>query len=191
MFNHLLRNNRGSALIELALTVPLMFILIIGSAELARIAYASIEVENAARAATAYACQNVVTAFGSSTGSPIAAIKAAAQNEAPNLTITFPEAPTQACVCETVTNGVATYVPYNGSTSIPAPISCYSSGTTLNSDFTSCDATGGNTSQQVVEYVIVETQATVHTMFQYNVKHFGLPSDYTLTGYSQMRVLQN
>lgn len=48
----------GQALVELALTTPLLVLLLLGAAELARIAYAAIEVSNAAEAGAQYATQN-------------------------------------------------------------------------------------------------------------------------------------
>ena len=44
----------GGALVETALTMPLLVILVLGAVELARVAYAAIEVSNAARAAVSY-----------------------------------------------------------------------------------------------------------------------------------------
>jgi Flp pilus assembly protein TadG len=175
------RDSKGAALVELALTAPLLLLAMIGSAELGRIAYYAIEVQNAARAGAAYGAQNDSTAFGSSSN-----IEQAARNDAPNITLTFPTAPTQQCVCETITSGTPSYNPGSGTGDVtPDPISCYSSGTTLNSDFTSCDAVTSTSSQQVVVYVQVKTQATVKTMFHYP----GIPQSFNLTGLSEMRVI--
>src|SRR5438876_4434317 len=44
----------GQAMIELALSLPLLCLLLLGAAELGRVVYASIEVSNAARAAAQY-----------------------------------------------------------------------------------------------------------------------------------------
>jgi len=52
------RSERGQALIETALVSPLLFLLLLGAAELARVAYAAIEVTNAARAAVQFAAQS-------------------------------------------------------------------------------------------------------------------------------------
>jgi Flp pilus assembly protein TadG len=180
MMKQFLRNNAGSTLVELALTAPLLMVIIIASAELGRIAYYAIEVQSAARAGAAYGAQNVAFAFGSPS-----TIEQAAENDVPNITdMTFPTAPTTACVCETITNSTDTpsYTPSTG------PISCSSNGV-LNSDFTvaSCGTTNSTESQQVIEYVQVSTQAIVKPMFKYP----GLPSSFTLSGYSTMRVLQN
>ncbi len=52
----------GQAILELALTMPLLMILLLGAAEFARLAYAAIETSNAARAGVQYGAQNHVTA---------------------------------------------------------------------------------------------------------------------------------
>ncbi|HLY42548.1 MAG TPA: TadE/TadG family type IV pilus assembly protein [Terracidiphilus sp.] len=44
----------GQALVELALTMPLLIVILVGAAEFARATYAGIEVSNAARAAVQY-----------------------------------------------------------------------------------------------------------------------------------------
>lgn len=71
----------GQSLVELALTVPILLLLLLGAAELARVAYAAIEVSNAAEAAVRYGAQN------SSTASPLnwPAIQATAATDAANL----------------------------------------------------------------------------------------------------------
>lgn len=178
MFKQLLRNNSGSALVELALTVPLLSLMLFASAELGRIAYAAIEVQNAARAGAAYGAQNAGTAFGSTTGGSSApAIEQAAQNDAPNITdLAFPTAPTQGCVCETNYTSGAT------PTITPStPGSCTASA------ITNCPAVTSTSSSYVVEYVVVNTQATVKPMFRIP----GIPTSFTLNGSAQMRVIQN
>lgn len=59
------RSDSGSSLIELALMMPIFSIILIGSAEFARLAYASIEVTNAARAGAQYGGQTHGTAADS------------------------------------------------------------------------------------------------------------------------------
>lgn len=51
-------NNSGQALVELALTMPLLILLLLGAVELGRVAFASIEVSNAARTAVQYGAMN-------------------------------------------------------------------------------------------------------------------------------------
>jgi Flp pilus assembly protein TadG len=74
----------GGALVETALTVPLLIILILGAVEIAQVAYASIEVANAAKAAVAYGAQSGGTA-GDTTGITYAATSDAA--DVPSLTV--------------------------------------------------------------------------------------------------------
>jgi Flp pilus assembly protein TadG len=80
-------NENGQALIETALSVLFLVFLLLGTTEFARLAYAAIEVSNAAKAAVQYAAQNGATA-GDSTG-----MQTAASNEAPNLSVTVSLAP--------------------------------------------------------------------------------------------------
>ena len=88
----------GNALIELAFSLPLFLILILGTAEIANLAWASVQVNNAARAAAAYASASRANAASSN-------ILLVAQAEAPNLAITSPSAPAPAQVCYCVTDG--------------------------------------------------------------------------------------
>jgi Flp pilus assembly protein TadG len=48
----------GSALVELAFTMPLLLLMLLGAAELAMVAYAAIEVSNAAHTAAVYAASS-------------------------------------------------------------------------------------------------------------------------------------
>jgi hypothetical protein len=52
------RGQAGQALVELALTMPILVLLLIGAAELGLTIYAAIEVSNSARAAVQYATMN-------------------------------------------------------------------------------------------------------------------------------------
>jgi Flp pilus assembly protein TadG len=58
----LVRSESGGALVETAVTVPLLVMMVIGVVELSRVAYTAIEVSNAARAAVSYASQDGGTA---------------------------------------------------------------------------------------------------------------------------------
>src|SRR3954451_22469131 len=70
----------GQALVETAFAVLLLTPVLIGGAELARVAYAAIEVANAARAGVQYGTQNGFAA------SDTTGIQTAAANDASNLT---------------------------------------------------------------------------------------------------------
>lgn len=89
----------GQALIETALVVPVLAVILLGAAEFARLAYAAIEVSNAAKAAVQYGAQNVATATDT-TG-----MQTAAQTDAANLTTLTTTIAAPSCAC--VTNGVA------------------------------------------------------------------------------------
>jgi Flp pilus assembly protein TadG len=75
-------SENGQALIETTLSALFLMLLIFGATEFARLAYAAIEVSNAAKAAVQYAAQNSATS-GDSGG-----VQNAASNDAPNLTVT-------------------------------------------------------------------------------------------------------
>jgi Flp pilus assembly protein TadG len=95
-----LDDESGQAFVELALTVPLLVLLLLGAAELARVAYMAIELSNAAKAAVQYGAQNPTTAID------VGGMQTAAQLEAPDLfnassTTNFTVTPTHSCVCST------------------------------------------------------------------------------------------
>lgn len=58
IFRSLLKGEGGGALIETAITLPLLTTLCLGPVELARVAYAAIEVSNAAKAGATYGGQS-------------------------------------------------------------------------------------------------------------------------------------
>lgn len=70
----------GGALVELALLVPMFALMLVGAAEFGRLAYADIEVSNAARAGVAYGAQNHATA------SDTQGMQTAATQDAPDVT---------------------------------------------------------------------------------------------------------
>lgn len=71
----------GQALVELALSLPLLMLLLLGAAEFARGAYAAIEVSDAAKAGVQYGAQNA-TAASDTTG-----VQDAAAAGAPDITL--------------------------------------------------------------------------------------------------------
>lgn len=84
----------GSALVELALSIPLFMLVLLGAAEFARVTYAAIEVTNAARAGAQYAA-TLGGATGDTTG-----IQNAAQNDAYDLgTSVTTSVYADTCVC--------------------------------------------------------------------------------------------
>lgn len=146
----------GQGILELALCLPVFVLLILGTAEIANIAWASVQLNNAARAGAAFGSQSHANA------SDIADIETAAQREAPQLTITFPSDPAQACSCINTSTGA-----------------------------TGAGSTGCQTLAQCpFPYVIfdnlsVKVQTVVTPLFHYP----GLPSSYTLHAQATMGVL--
>ena len=85
------RFDSGQSLVETALVFPILVTFLVGTADLARVARASIAVSNAAKAGAQYAVQNGFTAQDS-TG-----ISNAAAAEAVNLSLTTTSS--YSCVC--------------------------------------------------------------------------------------------
>jgi Flp pilus assembly protein TadG len=108
-----IRDDIGQAFVELALILPIFILLLVGIAEVGRLAYASIEVSNAARAGAAYGSQNHVTASDTTN------IQLAAAQDATDVT-TLTTTVAQACSCS---NGTAITCANAGTTCIsPARI---------------------------------------------------------------------
>src|SRR3954464_2358858 len=91
-FKRAQRLESGQALVETAFAVLLLTPVLIGGAEIARVAYAAIEVANAARAGVQYGTQNGFAA------SDTTGIQTAAANDASNLT-GFSATSSCTCVC--------------------------------------------------------------------------------------------
>lgn len=136
----------GQALVELALVLPVFVLILIGAAEFGRLAYAAIEVANAARAGIQYGAQN------RSTSVDLRGMETAAVGDAANVT-TMQATAANFCVCGS-----------GGS------ISCASAQT-------SC-------SGRILDYVQVNTSATIDPLFRYP----GLPKTLTMYGQAVMRV---
>ncbi len=73
----------GQALVELALTLPLLFLILVGVSEFAILAYAAIEVSNAAKAGAQYASYS----HGYAAATNLANIQAAAAADAHDITL--------------------------------------------------------------------------------------------------------
>ncbi len=137
MLRRNLRENSGQAFIELALVLPIFILLLVGAAEVGRLAYASIEVSNAAHAGAVYAAQTHTTAQDATN------IQLAATRDAPDVTSLTATA-TYSCSCESTT-GVMTL---SGS--------C----TGISTAVGSCPSPS-----RIVLYVQVTTAAPVDTLF--------------------------
>jgi Flp pilus assembly protein TadG len=158
-----LRCENGSAFVELALVVPVFTLLLLGAAEFGRLAYASIEVSNAARAGVAFGAQNHADASNAAEMEAVAVLDGANVS-----TITANAGP---CLCPST----------SATTAVPACSTAFFSGTPGPVSFT-CPSSDTTTT----EYVQVNTQATVSTLFHYP----GIPSSYTLYGTATMTVEQ-
>jgi Flp pilus assembly protein TadG len=169
-----LRDNRGSALVELALTTPLFILLTMGTVELGRVAYYAIEIENAARAGASYGAVNLSNAFEYP-----GTVQQAAMNDAPDVPTMVVGTPVTACVCETLDTSTETpsFNPSSGTTSCTSSVVANGA----------CSASTSTSTQIVISYVMVSTQATVDPL----IHILGLPTRYTLHGYAEMRVLPN
>ncbi|MGC1782882.1 MAG: TadE/TadG family type IV pilus assembly protein [Acidobacteriaceae bacterium] len=141
------RRESGQALVELAFTLPLLALLLLGAGEFARLAYAAIETSNAARAGVQYGAQNHVTA------SDFAGMQIAATDDGTDVPQIVATA-THFCGCA------------NGTVS-------------------TC-ASGDCTGSRIIEYVQVNTTATVDPLIHVP----GLPTTFTLNGQAIMRVWQ-
>ena len=163
MLRHRMTPDNGQAFIELALVLPVFTILLVGIAEFGRLGFASIEINNAARAGVAYAAQTNTTASdnGSSGGIVTAAKQDAADFVASSLQVT----PTYACYCESSTGTMASLA------------SC----APANANLTTCASPS-----RIAVFVQVNTSSPVATLF-----HFpGVASTLTLRGQATMRVQQ-
>ena len=92
-----LKREEGQALVETALSVPLLFLIMLGAVQFGQVAFSAIAVVNATKAAAQYAAQSPLTAAN------LAGIRQAAQNEysTPSaLTLVSPTATSgYACTC--------------------------------------------------------------------------------------------
>jgi Flp pilus assembly protein TadG len=93
------RGQEGGSLVELALTIPLLLLLLLGAGDFCRVFYTSIGLADAARAGAQYGSQDTIVA------SDITGMVNAAKQDAadiPGITVTASE-----CVC-TPTTGITT-----------------------------------------------------------------------------------
>ncbi len=105
MLHRAMHEDSGQAFVELALSMTILVLLLTGAAEFGRLAYAGIEVSNAARAGVGYGAQNHITA------SDNAGMQSAATNDGSNVAGLTATA-THFCSCS------------NGNASTCAPTDC-------------------------------------------------------------------
>ncbi|HET6218994.1 MAG TPA: TadE/TadG family type IV pilus assembly protein [Acidobacteriaceae bacterium] len=97
-FRSLPRREAGQSMLEVALCLPIFFILILGTAEIASIAWSAVQVQNAARAGAQFGAQSRAAA------SDTTDITTAAKRDAPALT-TMTVTPNQSCQCINTSTG--------------------------------------------------------------------------------------
>lgn len=154
----------GQGMLELALCLPVFALILLASAEIANLAWASIQLNNAAHAGAQFgslsranASDPIIVATG------IGAIETAAQNESPKLTLTFPTAPAQACSC---------IDPSTGNTG---------AGSTGCQTLTECPSP-----YIIFDNITVNVRAVVKPLIHYP----GLPASYTLNAAATMGVIK-
>lgn len=154
----------GQSIVEVALTVPLLCLLLVGGAEFARMAYAEIEVTNAAKAAVQYAAQQQLY-IADTTG-----MQNAINNEVTDIPGLAGATLQSATTTESCTDGT---VPSDGNTGGPY----------LSSDCSS---------SAPMETLAVTTTATFTpgTVINPFLKACSLPTSFTLTGYATQVVWQ-
>lgn len=133
-----MHKQRGVALVEFAIAVPLLALILVGLIEVGRYAYFAIAVGNAARAGASFGAASFVNAAN------LAGIRAAATTDGTNNVHAITPTAQTVCSC------------WNGATGTesPAPPTHATCGTTC--------ATGVN-----VTYVQVDTTGTFTSMFNY------------------------
>jgi Flp pilus assembly protein TadG len=181
-----IRTQRGVAIWEFALVLPVVLLVGLGVIDFGRFIYFCIEVQDAARAAALFGTQNSGEAVSNANG-----ITKAAETAAPDIL-----APGSSQSLGTARWGTTPFVASgntyyygcecpNGSESANGKTNC-GTGTGTNG---AC--AGG---QHEVYYVAVQTQATYKTLVPWS--NFGsmgalwqaLPSTYTMTGYAKVRL---
>jgi Flp pilus assembly protein TadG len=99
---HLLRDENGASLVELAFVLPLFPLLLFGAVDFGRAFYLSVEIVGAAQAAAAYGSQNPTDTTG---------MQNAAREDAPNLPNLSVGTATYGCECSDGTSYVASCSP--------------------------------------------------------------------------------
>ena len=162
-----LRRETGTALIETAISLPLFCLMLLGAAEFARLAYAAIEVSNAARAAADYggSAHGAASDWALSGSTYSGGVVAAATNDAGNLSGLTVTNISLSCSCA-------------ASSSVTAP-----------TQPTSCtdNSTCSNQNVGMVETITVTTQANYDPLIHYP----GGPATLTLKGQASQTVSNN
>ncbi len=159
----IVRDDGGQALIECILSGSILVLLLLGAVEFGRMAYASIEVSNAAHAAAQYGAMNGGAFLNTdSTGLDATGMLNAARGDAGNLGTAV-----------TMSSGYPTYT-------------CYCSSSTDTASCTPPATPSGCNSSHLIVTVKVQTQATFDPLIHVP----GLATSILLKGTSQQQVLQ-
>ncbi len=148
-------------MIELAISIPLLMIVLAGAVDFGSACYVAIEVTNAARAGAQYGAQNSTTMVDTN------GIILAAKNEAANI-----------LTSSSATAGKTFWVTGYPQTSYGCECS---DGTNVQTGTTTCSCTGG---KNQVDFVLVTTQATYNPMIPWQ----GFNKTYTFNGSAKIRV---
>jgi Flp pilus assembly protein TadG len=164
-FYRLLISSRGSTLIETALTLPMLFLMLLGAVELARVASAASEVTGAAKAGAAYGAQN------HGTQGDVPGIRRAATREVDSLPgLAFTGTDVQATLSGRCSSNI-------GNSTCTGPD--YGSGPT-------CTNTDCGVGDHALTIVTVRTTGTIDPLIHIP----GLPSLFTVYGQASQTVLQ-
>jgi Flp pilus assembly protein TadG len=158
--SELFSKESGSALVELAFSLPIFALLMLGTAEIANIAWSSVQLNNAAHTAAQFGSISRANAADTTD------MGNAAQNEAPRL-ITNPTTQvtsSQSCTCVTPSTGAQT-----------TPVTC-----------TSAFETSCASPNVILASVQVTIQAPVTPLVHYP----GLPASYTMHAQANMGIVQ-
>jgi Flp pilus assembly protein TadG len=155
------RSESGNAIVELAVALPMMVMLLVGTADFARVFYQAIELTNAARAGVQWGARDPGSAVDSD-GMRTAAINAV------NITgMTFPVAPPwYTCECA---NAAGTFSPTS-----PGPNNC------TDPPATSCPSAG--------TFRVITVSVTVTKTFNTIARYPGIPASIPLSRTAIMRV---
>ena len=155
----------GSALVETALTFPVLIMMLLGAVELGEVAYASIETSNAARAGAQYAA--VGGGYNDTAGVTAAAQADAYDTYTPQPTSFTVTMPTPACACS---DGLGTCSVSGAVGSSPGVFAC--------------------TSGTPIVTVTVQTTAQFTSPIALKTPFASLGPTFTLHGSAQQVVLQ-
>src|SRR5262245_55842814 len=87
------RSDTGGALVELAVSMPLLALILIGTIDFARLFYMAIELTNAARAGAQFGARSIATS------GDVAGMEAAAAAASPNIGAFTAVAEVATCMC--------------------------------------------------------------------------------------------